>query len=453
MAITIQAVKRKDRFTVESSPVAVDFSTARSGSALTSLSFGSCISTFAGDGQNVNIIKGGASGTAWKAKLGELGPLVWRIPLAWNGGTPGSSAGGARSYGDADEYIQAIKDIGGIPMIAVGGTTGDNDITTSDAAALVDYFNAGGGQNGGPVDYWIIGNEPDNSGADAAYITAFNGIAAAMRAASPSTIYLAGPTLVEYADYKQGTFNSFLDTCGAQTDRLDFHKYGSGDGLVGNLAATAEYNDAVVWLNGAIAARSSTVGRVKVQCGELNYHPFYNSPTYGADAFWTSRNTCHTASAIGNLVNNGGSGYQYSDNNGPLGLISPGNANNGAPNGQRLPMPAFFGVKMWTGGNLFRRPTGSMATVTHSVSNLDVFASTGDKNIVVVNKDATQARSVVLGLTGASPTTCTIWQTAANLNGATVGSQFEEPTQIYSGSASSTITVTCPAMTVTTVLI
>jgi hypothetical protein len=274
-----------------------------------------------------------------------------------------------------------------------------------------------------------------------------------MRAASPSPLFLAGPTLVEYADYKQATFNSFLDTCGSQVDRLDFHKYGSGDEPTGDLGLTSEYNDAIVWLKGAIAARPATAGRVQVHCGEFNYHPSYNAGVYGPDAFWTSRNTCHTASALGHLVNSGAGGYHYSDNNGPLGLISPGNAANGAPSGQRLPMPAFFGLKMWTGGNLFRRPTGNMATVTHAVTNLDVFASTGDKNIVVVNKEAATSRSLALGLTGASPSMCQVWQTAANLNGATVGAQFAEPTLVYSGAATSTIAITCPAMTVTTVVL
>ena len=293
---------------VATADVVIDFTSPRAGSAITALSFGSCISTFAGDGQNVNIIKGGTEGAAWKSNLAALGPMVWRIPLAWNGGQPGSSASGARSYGDAGAYIKAIKDIGGIPMIAVGGTSGDNDIVPSDAAKLVHYFNDNGGQNGGPVDYWIVGNEPDNSGQDGPYIAAFNGIATAMRSATSRRLFLAGPTLVDYAAYKQATFNKFLDTCGAQVDRLDFHKYGAGLGLDGNLTATSRYAEAAQWLSGAVAARTSTANRVKVHCGELNYHPSYNPTVYGAAAFYTSRNTVHTASAIGHLLNWGSIG-------------------------------------------------------------------------------------------------------------------------------------------------
>ena len=311
------------------------------------------------------------------------------------------------------------------------------------------------GRNGGPVDYWIVGNEPDDSGKDAAYIAAFNSIAVAMRGATTRRLYLGGPTLVDYAEYKQATFNKFLDTCGAQVDRLDFHKYGAGLGLNGNLTATDRYAEAGQWLRGAIAARSSTANRVKVHCGELNYHPSYNPTVYGAAAFYTSRNTVHTASAIGHLLNWGASAYHYSDNNGPLGLISPGNGNNGAPVGQRIPMPAYFGLKMWTGGNLFRRPTGSMATVTHSIPDLDVFASTGTKNIVLVNRSLTASRSVILSTGSVTSGAYTVWQTRAGLDTAgTSGPQWAEPTVVASGTISQgRVSITVPALTVTCVLI
>ncbi len=440
---------------VANADVSIDFGAAHSGSAITALSFGSCISTFAGDGQNVNIIKGGAEGAAWKSKLAALGPLVWRIPLAWNGGRPGSSASGARSYGDAGAYVRAIKDIGGTPMIALGGTTNDNDIKPADAASLVRYFNDNGGQNGGPVDYWIIGNEPDNTGQDGPYIAAFNGIAKAMRAATSRRLYLGGPTLVDFANYKQATFNRFLETCGAQVDRMDFHKYGAGLGLDGNLTGTMRYEEAAEWLKGAIAARPSTANRVKVQCGELNYHPAYNPGSYGGAAFYTSRNTVHTALAIGHLLNGGAAAYQYSDNNGPLGLITPGNSNNGAPAGQRRPTPAYFGLQMWTGGKLFRRPTGSMASVTHTVPDLEVFASTGTKNIIVINTSLTTSRTIVLGTGSVSSGSYTVWQTKAGLaTTGTDGGQWAEPKVVKTGSISGgRISLTVPALTVTCILV
>ena len=75
--------------TAVTADVVVDFATPRSGSAITALSFGSCISTFSGDGQNVNIIKGGTAGAAWKAKLRALGAVVWRIRWPGTAADPG----------------------------------------------------------------------------------------------------------------------------------------------------------------------------------------------------------------------------------------------------------------------------------------------------------------------------------------------------------------------------
>lgn len=446
-------------FTTTTTNTVVDFTAARAGTELSALSFGSCISTYTGDGQNVNIVKGAAADSAaWRDTLGRLGPVAWRIPLAWNGGQPGSSAGGARSYGDAADYITAIKAIGGTPIIAVGGTTGDNDVLAADAAALVHYFNDNGGQNGGPVTHWIIGNEPDNGGADAhgmdAYINGGKGgdgylkVAAAMRAATTNTLSIAGPSLVTYATYKEADYNAFLDACGAATDVLDFHMY---DG-----ANLPNYTTAMTWLRSAIAARPATAGRVRIHLGEYNYHPFYAEPDHGANQFYTSVNTVAGACTIGRVVNQGGRAYQYSDNNGPLGLITPGNGLNGAPDGYRIPTPSYYGVKMWTGGNLFRRPTGAMATCTTTIPDLEVFASTATKNVVAANKSATTPRDVKLALTGAAATgTYEVWQTRPGMNPADpTGPQWADPVKVITGTyTDGRIAFTAPPMTVTTILV
>ncbi|HEX8510274.1 MAG TPA: hypothetical protein VF635_12375, partial [Propionibacteriaceae bacterium] len=165
--------------------------------------------------------------------------------------------------------------------------------------------------------------------------------------------------------------------------------------------------------------------------------------------------TVHTASAIGHLLNWGASAYQYSDNNGPLGLITPGNSNNGAPAGQRRPMPAYFGMKMWTGGDLFRRPSGSMARVTHSVPDLEVFASTGTKNIVLVNKSPTASRTLVVGTGSVTSGQFTVWQTRAGLETTgTFGGQWAEPTIVRTGAITGDgIAITVPALTVSCILI
>ena len=438
---------------------AVDFAAPYADSALNDMSFGSCISTYSGDGENVNIIRGtDAESSAWRARLAGLGPVAWRIPLTWNAGGPGSSATGARSSGDAADYVRAIRSIGGTPIVAVGGTTGDNDILAADAAALVHYFNDNGGQNGGPVDHWIVGNEPDTGGDAAfgmsAYIhggnggSGFNAIARAMRAATARTLEIGGPALSGYATYKEADYQAFFDACGPNVDVVDFHMY---DG-----ANLATYSRAMSWLAQAVAARPSMAGRVAIQLGEYNWMWQYREPLNGADQFYTSRNTVAGACTIGRVVERGGRAYQYSDNNGPLGLITPGNGAEGAPAGLRLPTPSYFGVKMWTGGDLFRRPTGSMAACTTTLPDVEVYASTGTKNVVLVNKALTRTHDVELTVRGAPASgTYEIWQTVQGMNPSdTAGPQWQDPVRVAVGSyPDGRIAFSAPAMTVTTVLV
>lgn len=437
----------------------VDFAAALPGSELDHLSFGSCISTYSGDGQDVNIIRGGAAETtAWRTTLGELGPLAWRIPLAWNSGSPGSSATGARSSGDAAAYIAAIRSIGGTPVVALGGTTGDNDVLAADAASLVRWFNDDGGRNGGPVEHWIVGNEPDNGGDAAfgmdAYIhggkggSGFSSTARAMRAATTRPLEIAGPALSTYARYKETDYEAFLDACGADADVVDFHMYDGAD--------LPRYSEGMAWLRGAVAARPRTAGRVAVQLGEYNWMWQYREPDHGARQFYTSRNTVAGACTIGRVVEQGGRAYQYSDNNGPLGLITPGNGAHGAPAGLRLRTPSYFGVKMWTGGNLFRRPTGSMAACATTLPDVEVFASTGARNVVLVNTSPTRSRDVVLALHGAPAAgTYEVWQTVRGMDPSdTAGPQWQDPVRVASGTYSGgTLALPAPATTVSTVLV
>ena len=437
----------------------VDFAAAHPGTGLSALSFGSCISTYAGDTRTVNIVKGpAAESRSWRSTLGELGPLAWRIPLTWNGGRPGSSAHGARSSGDAGDYVAAIRSIGGTPVVVVGGATGDNDVRAADAAALVRHFNDAGGRHGGPVEHWIIGNEPDNGGDAAfgmdAYLhggkggSGFPAVAAAMRAATTRPLSIAGPALVTWADYKEANYSAFLDACGADADVLDFHMYEG--------AHLSRYSAAMTWLRGAVASRPSTAGRMTVRLGEYNWKWHYEEPEHGAHQFSTSRNTVAAACTIGRIVEQGGWAHQYADHNGPLGLITPGDGEHGAPAGQRLRTPSYFGIKMWTGGNLFRRPTGSMATCTTALPEVEVFASTGERNVVLANKAPDSAQDVELALRGAPLTgTYEVWQTVPGMDPADAGGgQWQDPLRIRSGTyQGGRILFPAPAMTVSTVLL
>ncbi|MEI2456152.1 hypothetical protein [Lysobacter firmicutimachus] len=415
----------------EAANVVVDFTAHRQPTSAYSL--GSTVSTFADGGSN--LIKG-PNQALWQRYLGELGPLVWRIPLYHHDGQVGSAAGGVHGGNEGEAYVRAIKSIGGIPMIAVGGSSNDNDIRAGDAAALVRYFNDNGGSHGGPVDDYIIGNEPDNGFGMDPYIHGGNGsdgfhaIAVAMRGASARPLSIAGPSLVTWADYKFGDFRKFFAARHADVDVVDFHKYGDGE-RVDNLRRTGQYADAIAWLRQEIdASFGDRASGIAIQVGEFNYNSWYDGSW--RDAFYTSRNLVHTASVIGHVLNAGGSAYQYADNNGPLGLITDGTDRNDQPQGQHVRLPAYWGLSVWTGGTWSRRYGSTMVAATSAIPELEVFATDDRKKIVLVNKSASLDRRVVMDLRGQASGVYSAWRHGRGMNPAdfAAGAQFRAPTRI-----------------------
>ena len=96
-----------------------------------------------------------------------------------------------------------------------------------------------------------------------------------------------------------------------------------------------------------------------------------------------------------------------------------------------------------------------MATVTHAIPDLDVFASTGTKNIVLVNRSLTGSRSLVLNTGSVTSGAYTVWQTKAGLETTgTSGPQWADPVVVATGSiAQGRLSITVPPLTVTSVLI
>ncbi|OJH42604.1 hypothetical protein [Cystobacter ferrugineus] len=435
--------------------VRVDFTTHRVQTS--PLSLGSCISTYADGGSN--LIKG-PQRDLLRGYLADLGPLVWRIPLYHHDGQVGSSAGGVHGGNEGAQYITAIRGINGTPMIAVGGSTNDNDIRASDAAALVRYFNDGGGKNGGPVDYFIIGNEPDNGFGMSNYIQGgagndgFNNIVGAMRSASSRRLYIAGPSLVTWADYKFSSYQEFFSAAAPNVDIIDFHKYGDGE-RYDNLLRTSQYADAVRWFQGQLPTYfGSRSGSIAIQAGEFNYHPYYNGWN---DVFYTSRNLVHTASVIGQLLREGARAYQYADNNGPLGLITDGTGNNGQPSGQFVRLPTYWGLAAWTGGTWFRRYGQWMVEGTTTLPEFEVFATDESKKVLLLNKSATANRVAELELVGAASGVYSVWNFPSGMDPAdfTNGPQFKPPvpgaqSQPFSGGR---VQVDVPAMSVVVLFI
>lgn len=404
--------------------------------ALDIYSVGATVSTFTGNG-SANMNKS----ATWKSNLQAIGSLTYRIPIRYNGGNPGSSASGGQTSGDAQTYIQNIKAIGGQPDIVVGGDTSDNNFSAADASGLVHYFNDNGGQHGGPVHAWVIGNEYTNGGNDPiGYQAHLRGWATAMKAADP-TITLSAPAApdMKYAD---GLISQAVSNAGPYIDYLSYHAY---QGASAGLGATGDYETyANIYRNKYATAQNfgSRASKIDSALEEFNWAPYYS----GNAEFYDWHNTVFIASVIGHSLSAGAHAYQYSDSNGPLGLMNDGTGKNNQPGGLYTKYPAYWGLAMWTGLNgTFRRYGDHLVKSSSSVPNVEVFA-TNNAKLMVINKD-TIDHAVTIGIGGGAATgNYSVWQTNKN-------APLNAPTKVTVNASysNSTISLVLPAGTVSSV--
>jgi hypothetical protein len=402
--------------------VTVDFRTTTQ--PLDQWSIGSTISTYSGGGSaNINL------NSSWLSALSALGPLSWRIPLRYNGGNPGSSAGGAQSSGDAATYVSNIRAMGGSPYIVLGGDTSDNGFSNGDASGLVHYFNDNNGAAAdGKVARWVVGNEPENGGGSAVttYMNNLPGWISAMKTAD-SSILVSAPAASYWAssDIAQGAAVSAVDI-------LSYHAYDGGNADSSGFPQTSQYYNNVITMRGI---RSG----LKYGVEEFNWHFQYANM---AD-FYTWKNCCFTASVIGNVVSAGGHANHYADSNGALGLMNDGSGLSSQPGSFLTKFPAYWGIGMWTGMNgQFKRYGNNLVTVNWSAqpTSVECFACDNYK-IVLINKD-TSSHAISLGFGGVSSGNYALWQTNQ-------AAPTSAPTEITSGTYSgSTISLTLPAGTV-----
>lgn len=399
-------------------------------------SVGATISTYNGGGQ-ANINKS----ATWKSDLQALGPLAWRIPLRYNGGNPGSSAGGGQTSGDASTYIQNIKAIGGVPVVVMGGDTSDNNFTSSDASGLVHYFNDNGGQNGGPVHAWVIGNEYTNSGNDPiGYQSHLNGWASAMKGAD-STITLSAPAApdMKYAD------TAISDSVANASQYIDYLSYHAYQGASAGLGATSDYQTYAQTYATKYATSAnfgSRASKIHPALEEFNWAPYYSGNT----EFYDWHNTVFIASVIGNSLTGGAHAYMYADSNGPLGLMNDGSGQNNQPGSLYTKFPAYWGLGMWTGMNgEFKRFGNNLVKTTSSVANVEIYATDNGK-ILAINKDGTNSANVTIGLGGLTSGSYNVWQTNES-------QPLSSPTEVTSNAAyaNSEISITLPAGTVSSI--
>jgi hypothetical protein len=390
---------------------------------------GSCISTY---GANV------ATSNVQKASLKQLGIKRYRIPIRWNGGNPVSSAGGGPQNISADGYVKALADIGASVILVVGGDTGDNDFTPDDAANLVAHYSPMG------VKIYYLGNEPNNQGISiTTYASLFNSSADKMKAVDPN-ILVGGPT---WSYFDINALAQFMDLSGSRADIIDYHHYAMGNppALTDDqaLAQTATWGNEVQGIHQALAQKGLSDRPVSV--GEYNWAWQYMDGAQGGDQrFYQPIITVWAASVIGHVLSSGGAAYQYSDQNGPLGLtIEAGNQDMGKPGSS--PMPIYHGLGMWSGESAFRGYGASLLEATCADSQVEIYATTGP-NVLLINKSTTD-KKIVLGWSAGGVGSAAIWQTKAT-------DPFAPPSIVGKGQTdpSAQLYVALPAMSVATVV-
>lgn len=433
---------------------AVQFGAVSAGTGNVQVNFGQQIATLAQKPFSGTISTYGSDGgsiirsSKQRTQLGNLALGFYRIPLQWNGGNIISSAGGGPRDISGDAWINAITGYGATPMIVIGGSE-DNNFTPSDAANMVQHFN---GTNGPKVSHWVIGNEPGNGGMSiATYCSLFNSTVDAMKAVD-SSIKVAGPA---WAFFDSSNIRSFLQCAGNKVDIIDYHHYGMGTTYLSNedaLSQTAVYKSEVEQTRALIQQYVPTrVNQIEIQVGEFNWS-WRTGNGYqgygGDDRFYQPVATVWTASVAGNIMVAGARAHQYSDQNGALGLTFEKNAD-ASHFGRTLndPMPGYWGLQMFTGGNLFRGFGTSVVQTSTTLADVEVYASNNPKNIVLINKSPTATRAAVVGIAGVAATSATVWQTNKDV-------PFNPPTNTGTNVvANNTISVSLPPYSVTTLIL
>ncbi|HEY8998944.1 MAG TPA: ricin-type beta-trefoil lectin domain protein [Candidatus Saccharimonadales bacterium] len=394
--------------------------------------------------------------SAQVSALKTLGTQFVKIPIQWNNGSPVSSASGGPKNITASQWITAAKATGAVPEIVVGGTSDDN-FTASDAANLVKYFNTPGTSTYNPIQYWAIGNEPSDQ---TAYCTLFNASAVAMKAVDP-TIKIDGPT---YSFYSQDSMQKFLTCAGNNVDIVDFHAYGTGNNPLDTatlLSQTSYDGNFLKQLRQMINTTDpSRASQIQMQVGEYNMSYVFNDGYSGgwAGSGNDSRmlepiNTVWSASTLGSILAGGGRGMQYGDSNGGLSLTFDGSLNSVAASHYGLssiatssPMPIYHGIGMFTGESLFRGFGTNVVSSSTTLPNVDVFASSNNDEIVLVNKNPSTTENATIALTGFNGGSADVWQTS-NTN------PYANPTKVSTTNVTDSMSVSLPAYTVTTIVL
>ncbi len=337
-------------------------------------------------------------------KIKRLGIKYMRMELKYS--TPQDptsmiicAANGCDARWTGDQWVQAMKKNGIQPLVMVSS----NPV---DAANMVKHFNK---DTHNYVKYWVIGNEPDLAGVSVlTYSDSFNQDYDAMKAIDP-TIKIGGGTT---AWYNTSFLQTFLQLSGSRVDFVDFHGYAQRGNVSGDYTTLFHFaedygkniNHLRSLIQQTIPDRASQIG-IEVGEWELNWAGGAQNNT-NFHAVWA-------ASVLGHVLSSGGWSLFYADKENALyghqqtitdsrGRMVNVNVNDTTP--------AYHGVGMFTGEQLFRGFGDTMVQATTKLPNIEVYASDNPKNIVVINKDPSMAQTATVDLHGATAETVSVWR-------------------------------------------
>ncbi|GAA1665692.1 hypothetical protein GCM10009830_09100 [Glycomyces endophyticus] len=302
---------------------------------------------------------------------------------------------------DGDQWIDAIRSLDAEPVLVVPAEPGD-------ALALFAHFH-----DQAPITKVVVGNELDAGDPPrmdaAAYSAAFNEIAAGIHAVDPS-VEVGGPGT---AHDNIGYLTTFLAGSGQHVDFVDYHDYGKGPEAKPAAQLLAEAADYAVdiaavrdLIDTTVPARAAEIG---IQIGEWNMD--WADPSPACASMTTHLPAVWGAAVLGTILEADATALVYGDKNGCLGLTGEwGEGTGGDHVGINEPLPIAHGIGMFTGEGLFRHFGTTMVATASPDPLLYVFASTGEKNVVIVNT-GTAAVTTGVDFTGLTAGTAAIWRT------------------------------------------
>ena len=343
--------------------------------------------------------------TVRQDNLRNLSPDFYRIPVSWDEATgqPVASVPHGHTV-PAMEMIQTIQSLGGEPLVIIGGRTTDLDIQPGDARNIARIL-------GPHVRLWGLCNEPGNRPAYWTIeqtITFFNQVAKEIRSVDRDAL-VGGPW---WAWYEPAALQKFAKE--AKYDFLSYHRYAMG---VTSLSTTNAMNSVetvaveISELRSIMRSRHIS-GRAPfdVLIGETNW-----SWRYADDPRFVGPEIVAWSTAMaGETLLAGGGVVFYSDQNGPLGILTDGTEEGGTPRLAGTPNPIYHGMSVWTmdsawpgllkSGNIYAVDTGIDEIKAYAADNVN-----GDLNVIMVNTSDTLSFKV---LSDASTTGA--WQSDAS---------------------------------------